>query len=251
MLLTMPTKTLLCPDRSSSITSSWQPTAAEGLSGACSDLDWSFAEIVNDPCTSTTRPEHAASVSALAENDWRTLDAYPPAPGSPRYQPFAERMMVTSPSGKAAAREALAHGNGVQSRQSGREAYRGPALHPSTRSSAQEMQPVLSIAASDTSAVNDKQHDPDMPAEAAVRRLGSFGPWYERTLAAMTNLQPLGSGPLAVDRGADDGRADRRGKAGTQMPAPAPAAAGRLGLAQMLLPSSTHIAPFTGACRSA
>jgi hypothetical protein len=84
-----------------------------------------------------------------------------------------------------------------------------------------------------------------------VKRLGSFGPWYERTLAAMTNLQRLGSGPLgrAPSAGAVSGMwaaGKSTGNADDRARAPPPPL-DRHSLAQALLPDPIHVAPHTGA----
>ena len=95
---------------------------------------------------------------------------------------------------------------------------------------------------------SDEQRDLTLPIEAATQRLGSFGPWYERTLAAMTNLQQLGSGPLGVKQGAAGGRAaDCAGKPDASLRGQASGVDDRNALAQMLLPSPTRVVPFNGA----
>jgi len=94
---------------------------------------------------------------------------------------------------------------------------------------------------------SDEQHDPGLHGAAAIQRLGSFRPWYERTLAAMTNLQQLGSGPLGTGRGTAGRLAKRSGTADAQLHRQAPAEDDCNGLAQMLLPSPTSVTPFKGA----
>ncbi len=204
-----------------------------------------FGDVVNDVDQSAAQSDCAASLPPPPGDDWRPLEDYPPAPGSPRYQPFAQRMMVASPSGKATARRcplpgSTAHGHGQ------RAALR-PALPPASAGD-EEAAPAHTVGATcDGMTASDEQHDPSMQSEAAIQRLGSFGPWYERTLAAMTNLQQLGSGPLGTDRSTAGGRADCSRKADARLYGQASAKDDRNGLAQMLLPSPTSVVAFKGA----
>ena len=156
--------------------------------------------------------------------------------------------MFASPSGKCAAARRPSHGSNKHDRSHGGEnANQGPAQHISAQVPAGMMQPVPSAATNgDASMVGNEQCDPDLHGEAAVQHLGSFGAWYERTLAAMTNLQKLRNGPLAADRGAVGGGA--RSTAGPITKSRTQALAEHEGhsLTQMLLPDPTHMDPFTG-----
>ena len=237
-------------DRSSDLTTGWQQAAAESCSGASFDLNERFSEIVGVADESAAQPQCSVSLPPPAGNDWRPLEDYPPALGSPRYQPFAQRMMVASPSGKATARrdaahDSAAHGNG----RCGQGAALQAALPPASARDKAARSAHLVAAEGDGTMASDEQHDPNLHSEdEAIQRLGSFGPWYERTLAAMTNLQQLGSGPLGVKRAAARGDRTAVLNARPRDEVTAPAAADRNGLAQMLLPSPTRVVPFTGAC---
>ena len=235
--------------RSSTQSQVWWSAAAEDDSEPGIDLSARFSALVNDGDPSTTAASAAAQLPPMAD-DWRSLEDYPPSPDSPRYQPFGERMMASPTRAAATARKQPAT-NGVRSRGFRADAAcDGDGRQHGDWTSAVDRLP--SCAGDDPRRTADQQHDPQAAsAAAAVERLGSFGPWYERTLAAMTNLQRLGSGPLGRPPSGGAGGEMRvagklRGVADNHARAPPPPL-DRHGLALALLPDPTHVAPYRGA----
>ena len=239
-----------CLDRSSAQSQSWQAKAAEDDPEPGSDLCSRVSELVSEGGTNTSAASFAGRPPSTAD-DWRSLEAYPPSPDSPRYQPFAERMMGSPGRAHATARQQQDENSSRDQRSRPDAAGGCEGRQHAERPAAASLQWLSTGVGGDEQRLADQQQDSQAAATAAVQRLGSFGPWYERTLAAMTNLQPLGSGPLGhqpPDGGAGSGSwADGKsaGSVGTGVGAKPPPL-DRHALAQALLPDPTHVAPYTG-----